>query len=131
MGEVCEGGPRQRGEVTVVALDVTGQHLDVGGDGFGDDRSKEVFLGFEVQVERALRDARATGDVVQARGGEALLDENRESRRDDLAGPLTLATTPARCVCRMQLTILITDWSVIYSVSDACAQAAQRRYAGC
>ena len=57
---------------------------------------EDVLLGREVEVERALGDPGAGGDVVQPRGGEALFGERRHRCGDDLVGPVGLATFELR-----------------------------------
>ena len=59
-------------------------------------RLEQVFLAGVVQVQRALADAGARGDVVEPRGGVALLDELVECGIEQLAGAGLLAAFPAR-----------------------------------
>ncbi len=69
--------------------------LDVGHQGGAHDRLEQLLLALEVEVERALADARARRDVLEPGGGEAALGEARQRRRQDLLGPRLLAALPA------------------------------------
>ncbi len=74
--------------------DEAGHGLQVGGDRLAHHRPEQVLLGLEIEIERALRDPGPGGDVVQPRGGEALLGKHRQGRGDDLAGPGLAASSP-------------------------------------
>lgn len=58
-------------------------------------RLEQRFLAGEVQVERALADAGAGRDVVQAGRGEATRGEALQGRCQNLVGAVVLAAAPA------------------------------------
>ena len=63
---------------------------DVGEDlvgGLADHRGQQVLLGLDVVVEAALVHPHLAGDVLERRGDEALLAEQRRGRIDDLVPP--------------------------------------------
>ena len=64
------------------------------------DRLEQLLLAVEVEVERALADAGAGGDVLDPGGGEAASGEALQRRSKDLLRPRLLAATPAgrRCL---------------------------------
>jgi hypothetical protein len=59
------------------------------------DAAEQLFLVREVEVDRALRDAGALGDVLEASGGETALREHREGGVEDLLGALFRQSAPA------------------------------------
>ncbi len=58
---------------------------------------EQLLLVFEVDVERALRDAGGAGDVVHAGGIEALGQEDRAGAFDDLAAFGAVFRDAVRC----------------------------------
>jgi hypothetical protein len=69
--------------------------LDRGNDCALNDRFEERFFAVEVEIERALRNAGASGDVFKSGRGEALLDEQIECRGGKLAWAGVFAAPPA------------------------------------
>ena len=69
---------------------------EIGGHGLGDHRVEQLSLAGEVEIERALGDARPGGDLVQPGGGEPLLGEHRHGRPGDLGRAVGLAATELR-----------------------------------
>jgi hypothetical protein len=89
-----------------------------------DHRLEQRLLALEVEVERALGDAGARRDVVEARRRKAALDKEIERRGHELARALVLAPAASRSRARrsgrrlvmgrgMHWFWLVTDWSVI------------------
>ncbi len=66
--------------------------LDLGAQEMLDHRLQQFFLAGEIQVQRALGDAGGLGHLLAARGGEALLDEQRQRRLEQLGRASLLAT---------------------------------------
>src|SRR5207248_4155324 len=58
--------------------------LDLGDDGVANDFAKQLFLVREVEIDGALREAGALGDVLETGGSETALAEDGERRIDDL-----------------------------------------------
>ena len=83
---------------------------------FAHHRLEQFFLVGEVQVERALGDAGARGDVLQARAGVAALDEQLQRGGGDFFRARLLAARPAGLGFggeRVMGKLEITDQSVI------------------
>src|SRR5262249_11986109 len=76
---------------------------------------EQLLLAREVEVERAARDPRARGDVVEPRRCKPTLDEALQRRRDDLLRPRLLAPAQAWLCCVVH-DFLITNASVIYNL---------------
>lgn len=89
-------GAQQVGERGVVLGQRRLDAAQVGGDAMFDHGPEDVFLGREVEVERPLGDPGAGGDVVQPRGGEALLGEDLHRRGDDLVRSVGFAALELR-----------------------------------
>src|SRR5215470_19807490 len=91
-------------------------------------RLEQFLLAREVEIERAARDSRALGDVVEPRRGKAALGKGLECGRDDLRRPLLFAAAPARAFldCRSAHLTLITNAIVIYIASKTKVQARAR-----
>ena len=60
---------------------------EVADHGLADDALEEGQLVVEVEIDRRLAEAGALGDVVQARAGKALFDEQFQRGLKDLLGP--------------------------------------------
>ena len=71
--------------------------LDRGDGRLPDHLTKELFLVGEVEVDGALGDSGAFGDVLEPGVGEAAFAENFEGGLDDLLGPVLGASTPFWC----------------------------------
>ena len=69
--------------------------LDERDDRVAHDAAEQLFLVGEVEVDRALGDAGALGDVLEAGRGEAALREHREGGVEDLLGALLWESAPA------------------------------------
>src|SRR6185369_12107432 len=93
-------------ESGLAALD----ELDHGG---AHDAAEQLFLVREVEVDRALRDARQLGDVLESRRRESALREHREGGVEDLLGALFRKAAPAWFGSGMLGHSLVTDWSVM------------------
>ena len=70
--------------------------LDLRHDGVPHHLAKELFLVREVEIDGALGEAGALGDVLEPGGGEAALAEHRERGVEDLLRPLLGKAAPAR-----------------------------------
>src|SRR6202049_3286276 len=68
--------------------------LDCGDGGLPDHLAKELFLVGEVEVDGALGDSGAIGDVLESGVGEAAFAEDLESGLDDLLGPVLGSSSP-------------------------------------
>ncbi len=68
---------------------------EIGQERLPDHGLEQLLLAREVQIERALADAGAGGDVVEPGGAEAALGEDLERGVDDLGGSRVLAPAPA------------------------------------
>ena len=66
---------------------------EIGRDGLAHDALEERGLVLEVEIDRRLRESGPRRHVVEPRGGETLLHEQREGGVDDLAGPLGRCAT--------------------------------------
>jgi hypothetical protein len=62
-----------------------------------DHLTEELFLVGEVEVDGALGDSGAFGDILESGVGEAAFAENLESGLNDLVGPVLGASTPFWC----------------------------------
>ena len=65
---------------------------EIGRDGLAHDALEERGLVLEIEIDRGLRESGAHGHVVESRGGETLLHEQRKGGVDDLAGALGRGT---------------------------------------
>src|SRR5260370_3509800 len=65
---------------------------EIGRDSLAYDGVEERGLVLEIKIDRGLREAGAQGHVVEPRGGETLLHEQREGGVDDLARTLGRGT---------------------------------------
>ena len=65
---------------------------EVDADRLAHDALEQRGLVLEVEIDRSLAEAGAFSDIVQPRRGEALLDEQRERRVEDLARTLGRGT---------------------------------------
>src|SRR6266545_2163628 len=84
--------------------------LDDGDDRLADQRLEQRFFVFEVEVDRALGDAGATGDIFELRGREPAVGKDFERRGDDLLGPSVLATAPTGfCDCLRHYGLQVTN----------------------
>jgi hypothetical protein len=95
---VPPAGDQRPQEVRRLALELVDPllgRLDRADDARADHRLEQVFLAVEVEVDRALRDARALRDVVEPRGGVAALHEEVERGVEDLARARLLAAFEA------------------------------------
>jgi hypothetical protein len=73
---------------------------DVGAHRLAHDRGEQVLLGLVVEVERALADAGAPGDLVQPGAAKPFSAKHLERRGHDLRRPLRLAPPPLRLTRR-------------------------------
>jgi len=87
--------PQEVGRLALEPVDPLLGLLDRPDDARADHRLEQLFLAVEVEVDRALRDARALRDVVEARGGVAALDEEIERGVEDLRRTGVLAALEA------------------------------------
>ena len=74
------------------ALDHRRHRAEIDGDRLAHHALEQRGLVLEVEIDRSLRQAGPFSDIVEARRGEALLDEQRERGVDDLAGTLSGGT---------------------------------------
>jgi hypothetical protein len=65
---------------------------EIDGDRLAHDALEQRGLVLEVEIDRSLRQAGAFSDIVEPGRGEALLDEQRQRRVEDLAGALSGGT---------------------------------------
>ena len=70
---------------------IISSNVPVRQDGLPHHRAEQVLLGREVEINRALADARGGGDILQLGRGIAALGERGERGGDDLAGTGILA----------------------------------------